>query len=182
MAQILGWFSVPRIRASRANRANRLRSLVNAASKTLIATSRELAVVRTVHFAHPARAEQRVQAIPAERLAGHVRQRVRHARGEVCRRCRIIKAVRESRRLTTRSGGIRLAPERLVLPDRLRRETPNARPARPFVGRVIQLLDPLPAFRRHGRAATGNLAAILAPFTPSSWRRRFPLPGWGNTQ
>ena len=32
----------------------------------------ELRVVRTVHFAHAARAEQRVQAIPADRLAGHV--------------------------------------------------------------------------------------------------------------
>ena len=35
----------------------------------------ELRVVRTVHFAHAARAEQRVQAIPADRLAGHVRRR-----------------------------------------------------------------------------------------------------------
>ena len=29
-------------------------------------------VVRTVHFAHAARAQQRVQAIPTDRLAGHV--------------------------------------------------------------------------------------------------------------
>ena len=32
----------------------------------------ELRVVRTVHFAHAARAKQRVQAIPTDRLAGHV--------------------------------------------------------------------------------------------------------------
>ena len=32
----------------------------------------ELRVVRTVHFAHAARAEQRVQAIPTDRLACHV--------------------------------------------------------------------------------------------------------------
>jgi hypothetical protein len=54
----------------------------------------ELRIVRTVDFAHAARAEQRVQAIPAKQLPGHVRQRVRSIGGELERRCREKSVVR----------------------------------------------------------------------------------------
>ena len=129
----------------------------------------ELRVVRTVHFAHAAGAEQRVQAIPADRPAGHLCPCGRRPGGRHWNRVDTWRGEKSVvRRLVQQRFD--LAPQRLVVSTRLG-EKRRAFAGWRGVGRVIQLLDPLPAFRRHGARSR---PAHARP--PDGWLQDGPQP------
>ncbi len=149
IAQTFGWWSAASMRASRSKRASRFGSFVKARGRILIATSRpELRVAGPVHLAHPARADERPQLVPAEGPAGHGRrtQVGRHLRRRDERRPGE-EPVLGNRFLEQR---LHLASERLVVTAGLGEER-RALARRPVARRVVQLVDPLPALRRHER-------------------------------
>jgi hypothetical protein len=108
--------------------------------------------VRAVDLAHPARAEQGHELVAADRSA-------RHERGD--RGGSELRGLDECRPFEERLRRIRLAQQRLDLPSQVVvvgtgvGEKGRARLRIARESRVIQLLDPLPALRRHvnGRAS-----------------------------
>ena len=88
----------------------------------------ELRVARAVHLAHAARAEQRLQVIPAEGAAGHGAAGASSMTRSAPLATRAAR--RGSRRRTpARSAAIRRRAAATRHRDRPRRETPRARPA-----------------------------------------------------
>ena len=87
----------------------------------------ELRVARAVHLAHAAGAEQRLQVIAAERLRRSCRGTARRGSAALPVIERRRREIRRRTRLVQQRFDV--APQRLVLGDRPRRETRRARPA-----------------------------------------------------
>ena len=141
----------------------------------------ELRVARAVHLAHAARAEQRLQLIAAERCAGHGRGR-RRRRPAAPASTSAGSARKPSSDADSVEQRFDVAPQRLVIGAGLG-EKRRAIGRRPGARLVIQLLDPLPAFRRHAsdrRASRASARPSPAASRPSpsratpSGRRLFP--------